>query len=92
MLDIRPVMLLNVDRSKMRVLRCRIRLGFVSLLKVVIRLGGVHLLSRFDFLEFIERLVSSHSTVFVQRYGRIDIGDRGGIIVDGTKLTVPLAP
>lgn len=30
--------------------------------------------------------------VFVQRYGRIDIGDRGGIIVDGTKLCVPLEP
>lgn len=30
--------------------------------------------------------------VFVQRYGRIDVGDRGGIIVDGTKLCVPLEP
>ena len=30
--------------------------------------------------------------VFAQRYGRIDIGDRGGIICDGTRLNVPLAP
>ena len=30
--------------------------------------------------------------VFAERYGRIDIGDRGGIIVDGTKLCVPMAP
>ncbi|MEM6664716.1 MAG: TauD/TfdA family dioxygenase, partial [Pseudomonadota bacterium] len=29
---------------------------------------------------------------FSQRYGRIDIGNRGGIIVDGTKLTVPMVP
>ena len=30
--------------------------------------------------------------VFKQRYGQIDIGDRGGIIVKGTELTVPMAP
>ena len=30
--------------------------------------------------------------VFAQRYGRIEIGDRGGIIVDGTKLHAPLTP
>ena len=30
--------------------------------------------------------------VFKQRYGQIDVGDRGGIIVRGTELTVPLAP
>ena len=30
--------------------------------------------------------------VFTQRYGQIDIGDRGGIIVKGTELTVPMAP
>ena len=30
--------------------------------------------------------------VFAQRYGSIEIGDRGGIIVKGTKLNVPLAP
>jgi len=30
--------------------------------------------------------------VFAERYGSIDIGDRGGVIVKGTKLNVPLAP
>lgn len=30
--------------------------------------------------------------VFAQRYGRIEIGDRGGIIVDGTRLNAPLEP
>lgn len=30
--------------------------------------------------------------VFKQRYGQIDIGDRGGIIVHDTKLNVPMAP
>lgn len=30
--------------------------------------------------------------VFSQRYGAIDIGDRGGIIVPGARLNVPLAP
>ena len=30
--------------------------------------------------------------VFKQRYGQIDIGDRGGIIVKGTELIVPMAP
>lgn len=30
--------------------------------------------------------------VFKQRYGQIDVGDRGGIIVKGTELTVPMAP
>ena len=30
--------------------------------------------------------------VFKQRYGSIEVGNRGGIIVDGTRLNVPLAP
>ncbi len=30
--------------------------------------------------------------VFVQRYGNIDIGDRGGILVQNTQLNVPLSP
>jgi hypothetical protein len=30
--------------------------------------------------------------VFAQRYGSVTIGDRGGIIVRGTKLQVPLEP
>ena len=30
--------------------------------------------------------------VFKQRYGRIDVGDRGGIIVKDTRLNAPLAP
>lgn len=30
--------------------------------------------------------------VFAQRYGTVEIGNRGGIIVDGTKLNAPLAP
>ncbi len=30
--------------------------------------------------------------VFAQRYGSIEVGNRGGIILDGTKLCVPLAP
>jgi hypothetical protein len=29
--------------------------------------------------------------VFAQRYGSVEIGDRGGIIVRGTKLHAPLA-
>lgn len=30
--------------------------------------------------------------VFEERYGSIEIGDRGGIVVPGTKLNVPLSP
>ena len=30
--------------------------------------------------------------VFAQRYGSIEVGNRGGIIVEGTRLNVPLAP
>ncbi len=30
--------------------------------------------------------------VFVQRYGSVTVGDRGGITVDGTELRVPLLP
>lgn len=30
--------------------------------------------------------------VFAQRYGSIAVGHRGGIVVDGTELTVPLTP
>ena len=30
--------------------------------------------------------------VFAQRYGRIEIGDRGGIVVKDTRLNVPLEP
>ena len=30
--------------------------------------------------------------VFTERYGSIAIGDRGGVIVEGTRLNVPLAP
>jgi hypothetical protein len=29
---------------------------------------------------------------FTQRYGSITVGDRGGIMVDGTELNVPLQP
>ena len=30
--------------------------------------------------------------VFAQRYGSIEIGNRGGIIVQDTRLNVPLEP
>ena len=30
--------------------------------------------------------------IFKERYGKIDIGDRGGIIVPGSKLNAPLNP
>jgi hypothetical protein len=29
---------------------------------------------------------------FAARYGSIAVGDRGGIVVPGTQMTVPLAP
>lgn len=30
--------------------------------------------------------------IYAERYGKVDIGDRGGIIVPGTKLNAPLEP
>lgn len=30
--------------------------------------------------------------IFAQRYGSLEIGDRGGIVTEGTRLHVPLAP
>lgn len=30
--------------------------------------------------------------IYAERYGKVDIGDRGGIIVSGTKLNAPLEP
>ncbi|WP_416898881.1 MAG: TauD/TfdA family dioxygenase [Minwuia sp.] len=30
--------------------------------------------------------------VYAERYGAVTVGDRGGIVVDGTQLTVPLEP
>ena len=30
--------------------------------------------------------------VYAERYGAVTVGDRGGIVVEGTKLTVPLEP
>jgi len=29
---------------------------------------------------------------YAERYGTIDVGDRGGIIVPGTQLQAPLTP
>ena len=32
------------------------------------------------------------SPVFAERYGSVEVGNRGGILVEGTRLVAPLSP